>query len=110
MPRIWVSFAALPVMVAVAGAGGWLRMKPTEPARGPDPKQPPPGDPHAPTPPGPGADPKAPALPAPKLVVLVVFDQMRGDYLARWAPHFGADGFYRMKKGGVWFSECHVPY
>ena len=46
----------------------------------------------------------------PKLVVLVVFDQMRGDYITRWADLFGPDGFERMKKGGVWFSECRVPY
>ena len=27
----------------------------------------------------------------PKLFVLVVFDQMRGDYLIRWQPHLGED-------------------
>ena len=27
----------------------------------------------------------------PKLVVLVVFDQMRGDYIAKWKPFFGTD-------------------
>src|SRR5690349_6727436 len=45
-----------------------------------------------------------------KLVVLVVFDQMRGDYLARWAAQFGPDGFERMKKEGIWYSDCHIPY
>jgi hypothetical protein len=45
-----------------------------------------------------------------KLVVLVVFDQMRGDYLARWAAQFGPDGFERMKKDGIWYSDCHIPY
>src|SRR5262249_48756037 len=29
----------------------------------------------------------------PRLVVLVVFDQLRGDYLLRWEPYFGAGGF-----------------
>lgn len=51
-----------------------------------------------------------PAAPAPKLVVLVVFDQMRGDYMTRWAEHYSPDGFERIKKEGVWFSECHIPY
>ena len=45
-----------------------------------------------------------------KLVVLVVFDQMRGDYLARWAEGFGPDGFERIKKEGVWFSSVEIPY
>jgi predicted AlkP superfamily pyrophosphatase or phosphodiesterase len=45
-----------------------------------------------------------------KLVVLVVFDQMRGDYLSRWASEFGADGFERMKKEGVWYSAVEIPY
>ncbi len=45
-----------------------------------------------------------------KLVVLVVFDQMRGDYLTRWAAQFGPDGFERMKKDGVWYNDCHIPY
>jgi hypothetical protein len=45
-----------------------------------------------------------------KLVVLVAFDQMRGDYLSRWAELYGPDGFERMKKGGIWFSDCQIPY
>lgn len=45
-----------------------------------------------------------------KLVVLVVFDQMRGDYLARWTQHFAADGFEKIKRDGVWYSNAHVPY
>ena len=48
--------------------------------------------------------------PTGKLVVLVVFDQMRGDYLTRWAEQFGPDGFERIKKNGVWFSEVYLPY
>ncbi len=46
----------------------------------------------------------------PKLVVLVVFDQMRGDYLDRWRPLFGPDGFARLQREGVWFDNCHYPY
>ncbi|HEV3384058.1 MAG TPA: alkaline phosphatase family protein, partial [Gemmata sp.] len=45
-----------------------------------------------------------------KLVVLVVFDQMRGDYLSRWANEFGPNGFERMKKEGVWYSAVEIPY
>ncbi|HEY3789452.1 MAG TPA: alkaline phosphatase family protein, partial [Urbifossiella sp.] len=48
--------------------------------------------------------------PTGKLIVLVVFDQMRGDYLARWAEQFGPNGFERMKKNGVWYSDVHLPY
>ena len=46
----------------------------------------------------------------PRLVVLVVFDQLRGDYLAKWKPLFGPDGFARMQADGAWFTNCHYPY
>jgi predicted AlkP superfamily pyrophosphatase or phosphodiesterase len=54
----------------------------------------------------------APATAAerPRLVVLVVFDQLRGDYLERWGPLFGDDGFNRLLKDGAWFTNCHYPY
>ena len=54
----------------------------------------------------------APPRPGPriKLAVLVVFDQMRGDYLARWQGHFGPDGFARLQRDGAWFTNCHYPY
>ena len=42
--------------------------------------------------------------------VLVVFDQMRGDYLPRWKEHFGPGGFRRLMDDGCWFSQCHYPY
>ncbi len=47
---------------------------------------------------------------APKLVVLVVFDQMRGDYLKRWEELYGDGGFKRLMKDGAWFTDCHYPY
>jgi hypothetical protein len=47
---------------------------------------------------------------APRLVVLVVFDQMRGDYLTRWDGLFGEGGFHRLEKDGAWFTNCHYPY
>lgn len=46
----------------------------------------------------------------PRLLVLVVFDQLRGDYLERWADLYGADGFKRLMKHGTWFTNCHYPY
>jgi predicted AlkP superfamily pyrophosphatase or phosphodiesterase len=46
----------------------------------------------------------------PKLVVLVVFDQMRGDYPKKWQPIFGEGGFKRLQSEGAWFTNCHYPY
>lgn len=45
-----------------------------------------------------------------RLAVLVVFDQLRGDYLQRWNNEFGAGGFRRLLEGGAWFENCHYPY
>ncbi len=45
-----------------------------------------------------------------RLAVLVVFDQFRGDYLARWDELYGDDGFHRLEREGVWFQNCHYPY
>jgi predicted AlkP superfamily pyrophosphatase or phosphodiesterase len=47
---------------------------------------------------------------APKLLVLVVFDQMRGDYLARWSSLYGNDGFNKLIREGASFTNCHYPY
>src|SRR5207248_2196563 len=46
----------------------------------------------------------------PKLAVLVVFDQMRADYLTRWQKLFVEDGFKRLQTEGAWFQNCHYPY
>lgn len=45
-----------------------------------------------------------------KLAVVVVFDQLRGDYLERWGPLFGPNGFNRLTNEGAWFADCHYPY
>lgn len=45
-----------------------------------------------------------------KLAVIVVFDQMRGDYPARWEKLYGEGGFRRLMKDGAWFQNCHYPY
>jgi hypothetical protein len=42
--------------------------------------------------------------------VLVVFDQLRGDYPSRWYDCFGSDGFKRLEREGIWFTNCHYPY
>jgi hypothetical protein len=54
-----------------------------------------------------GAEPPAEA---PRLAVLVYFDQLRGDYLSRWDKLFGEGGFHRLEKDGAWFQNCHYPY
>jgi hypothetical protein len=56
--------------------------------------------------------PSAAAEDAPKvkLAVLVVFDQLRGDYLQRWDEHFTEGGFHRLETEGAWFQDCHYPY
>lgn len=46
----------------------------------------------------------------PRLAVLVIFDQMRGDYPARWHELFGKGGFRRLQDEGAWFVNCHYPY
>jgi hypothetical protein len=51
-----------------------------------------------------------PAEERPRLAVLVVFDQMRGDYLVNWEKLFGPGGFRRLQQEGAWFRNCHYPY
>jgi hypothetical protein len=48
--------------------------------------------------------------PRPRLAVLVVFDQMRADYLTRWQDLYGEGGFRRLQTEGAWFQNCHYPY
>ena len=50
------------------------------------------------------------ATPKVKLVVLVVFDQLRADLIDKWRPHFGDGGFKRLQSQGAWFQNCHYPY
>src|SRR4051812_16345084 len=35
---------------------------------------------------------------------------MRGDYIDKWNPLFGPDGFVRLQTDGAWFVNCHYPY
>ncbi len=62
----------------------------------------------------PAADSAPPAAPAPapkvKLAVLVMFDQMRGDFPERWKPLYGPSGFVRIQTEGATFTHCYYPY
>lgn len=57
----------------------------------------------------PAQPPEPPAAPG-RLAVLVVFDQMRGDFADRWREHLSADGFERVRREGAWYSNCNYPY
>ncbi len=48
--------------------------------------------------------------PAPRLVVVVVVDQFRADYLERFRDQFGANGFNRLLREGAYFTSCFYPY
>src|SRR3954468_22605642 len=45
------------------------------------------------------------ALPSPNLIVLVTVDQLRGDYIDRFAPQLQG-GLARLA-GGAWFTNAH---
>ncbi len=45
-----------------------------------------------------------------RLVVVMVFDQMRGDYPQRWKHLFDAGGFATLERNGVWYANAHLPY
>ncbi|MFZ0453683.1 MAG: alkaline phosphatase PafA [Ignavibacteriaceae bacterium] len=46
----------------------------------------------------------------PKIIVGIVVDQMRFDYLTRFNKYFGDDGFKRIIKGGSDFTYAHYNY
>lgn len=46
----------------------------------------------------------------PKLVIGIVVDQMRQEYLYRYAPKFGDGGFKRLMNQGFWLSNAHYNY
>lgn len=45
----------------------------------------------------------------PKLVVLIVVDQMRADYIERFKAHWSA-GLNRLVRDGAWFTRAAYPY
>ena len=46
----------------------------------------------------------------PKLIVVVVVDQLRGDYLERYRNQFGEGGFRLFLDHGAYFSDCNYDY
>jgi arylsulfatase A-like enzyme len=53
---------------------------------------------------------KAATAPVPRLVVVVVIDQFRADYLDLFAGEFGEGGFRRLEREGASFRECFYAY
>jgi hypothetical protein len=96
MPRL-VRYLLVLLVIAALSVGGWFAYVKTRPPEALDPAADKPLDPPA-------------GKTGGRLVVLVVFDQMRGDYLARWEKLFGSGGFERMKSEGVWFANAELPY
>lgn len=46
----------------------------------------------------------------PKLGVIIVVDQLRADYLTRFAPYFNDGGFHRFAREGTAFTDAHYRY
>ena len=46
----------------------------------------------------------------PKLVVIIVIDQFRGDYLERYRDQFGDAGFRLLLDRGAYFANCNYNY
>jgi hypothetical protein len=46
----------------------------------------------------------------PKLVVVIVIDQFRGDYLERYRDEFGEGGFRLLLEHGANFTDCNYNY
>src|SRR5271166_2841730 len=46
----------------------------------------------------------------PKLVVVIVIDQFRGDYLERYRDQFGEGGFRLLLDHGAYFPNCNYRY
>ena len=46
----------------------------------------------------------------PKLVVIIVVDQLRGDLLERYHDDFDYGGFRLLMDHGAWFTSCYYNY
>src|SRR5215467_4069004 len=46
----------------------------------------------------------------PKLIVVIVIDQFRGDYLNRDRAQFKNRGFNLFMNEGAWFTDCYYDY
>ncbi len=53
---------------------------------------------------------KTPAATKPKLIVGIVVDQMRNDYIYRYWDRYGAGGFKRLVNEGYHFKNAHYNY
>ena len=53
--------------------------------------------------------PAAPALGRPRLAVVLVVDQMRADYLTRYADLYRG-GLARLRRDGAWFTDGHIQH
>jgi len=58
----------------------------------------------------PAASPAQAYVGRPKLIVIVVIDQFRGDYLDRDYPKFKGRGFRLFMDEGAWFTDCYYDY
>lgn len=56
------------------------------------------------------ADPAVVPPASPALVVVLVIDQFRGDYLARFREHFTAGGIKLLAEQGANFTDCHYRH
>src|SRR3954463_15391000 len=46
----------------------------------------------------------------PKIVIVIVVDQLRGDLLERFHNDFGSGGFRLFMDHGAWFTNCYYNY
>lgn len=46
----------------------------------------------------------------PKLIVVLSYDQMRGDYIERFRPLFGNKGFLQVADEGSYYTDCHYSH
>jgi predicted AlkP superfamily pyrophosphatase or phosphodiesterase len=53
---------------------------------------------------------QAQAVQKTKVVVGIVIDQMRADYLTNFNHLYGKGGFNLLKKKGAWFTNCYINY
>jgi predicted AlkP superfamily pyrophosphatase or phosphodiesterase len=47
---------------------------------------------------------------SPKLILVIIVDQMRRDYLDRFNDLYGEGGFHLLMEKGARFTECSYPY
>src|SRR5450432_3486316 len=47
---------------------------------------------------------------SPKLLVILIIDQFRGDYLERYHDEFGPSGFRTFTDRGAYFPACYYDY